>query len=81
MSDNATKLHVTFNDRELLGDLGIYQNTATNTAAILHGLTSRGAAVTSAILNETHLTGLQASFLSYLRTCRAWDRPVRCGAE
>ncbi|MEV0315438.1 amidohydrolase family protein [Nonomuraea fuscirosea] len=34
-------------------------------------LTSRGGAVTSAILDETHVTGLQASFLSYLRSCRA----------
>ncbi|MBN3454519.1 alpha/beta hydrolase [Mycolicibacterium sp.] len=70
-SQPATKLHVTFNDRELLGDLTIYRNLAMNTATILHRLTSRGRAVTSEILHETHVTGLQASFLSYLRTCRA----------
>ncbi|MFI9561474.1 alpha/beta hydrolase [Nonomuraea endophytica] len=67
----ATKLHVTFNDRELLGDLAIYQSITKNTATLLHRLTSRNGAVTSAVLNETHVTGLQASFLSYLRTCRA----------
>jgi predicted alpha/beta superfamily hydrolase len=67
----AAKLHVTFNDQELLGVLPIYQNIAKNTATLLHRLTSRGEAVTSAVLRETHLTGLQASFLSYLRTCRA----------
>jgi predicted alpha/beta superfamily hydrolase len=67
---HAAKLHVTFNDRELLGDLAIYQNLAKNTATVLHRLTSRSRAVTSEILHETHVTGLQASFLSYLRTCR-----------
>lgn len=66
----AAKLHVTFNDRELLGDLAVYQSLAKNTANVLHRLNSRGEAVTSEILHETHLTGLQASFLSYLRTCR-----------
>lgn len=66
----ATKLHVTFNDRELLGDLAVYQSLARNTATILHRLISRGEAVTRDILHETHVTGLQASFLSYLRTCR-----------
>ncbi|MFE0149054.1 alpha/beta hydrolase [Nonomuraea sp. NPDC059007] len=70
-SRHAAKLHVTFNDRELLGDLAVYQSITKNTATLLHRLTSRGGAVTSAILHETHVTGLQASFLSYLRTCRA----------
>ncbi len=66
-----TKLHVTLNEREMLGDLAVYQNLAQHAATFLHRLTSRGAAVTSALLHETHVTGLQASFLSYLRTCRA----------
>jgi len=70
-SQRVAKLHVTFNDRELLGDLAVYQSLAKNTATVLHRLTSRSAAVTSEILHETHVTGLQASFLSYLRTCRA----------
>ncbi len=69
-SRRAANLHVTFNDRELLGDLAVYQSLAKNTATILHHLTSRGEKVTSEILHETHVTGLQASFLSYLRTCR-----------
>ncbi|WP_199440552.1 alpha/beta hydrolase [Umezawaea beigongshangensis] len=68
---HATKLHVTLNERELLGDLAVYQNITKNTATVLHRLTSRGGTVTSAVLRETHVTGLQASFLSYLRTCRA----------
>jgi predicted alpha/beta superfamily hydrolase len=68
---HAAKLHVTLNERELLGDLTVYQGITKNTATVLHHLTSRGGTVTSAILRETHVTGLQASFLSYLRTCRA----------
>ncbi len=73
MGDNlpAAKLHLTINDRELLGDLVVYQNLTKNAATVLHRLTARGAAVTSSVLRETHVTGLQASFLSYLRTCRA----------
>ncbi len=67
----AAKLHVTLNARELLGELAAYQSLAKNTTTVLHRLTSRSEAVTSEILHETHLTGLQASFLSYLRTCRA----------
>ncbi|MFD7512690.1 alpha/beta hydrolase [Streptomyces sp. NPDC059853] len=67
----ATKLHLTFNEQEFLGDMAVYQNLAKNTATFLHHLTSRDGSVTSALLRETHVTGLQASFLSYLRTCRA----------
>ncbi|WP_439657926.1 alpha/beta hydrolase [Lentzea sp. HUAS TT2] len=67
----AAKLHVTFNEQELLGELPVYQNLARNTATLLSDLTARGAAVTSAVMRETHLTGLQASFLSYLRACRS----------
>ena len=66
----AAKLHVTFNERELLGDLAVYQSLAKNTATVLHRLTSCGKSVTREILHETHVTGLQASFLSYLRSCR-----------
>jgi len=70
-SPRTAKLHVTINNRELLGDLAIYQTISRNAATVLHRLTSRSANVTSAVLRETHVTGLQASFLSYLRTCRA----------
>ncbi|MFI2292679.1 alpha/beta hydrolase [Streptomyces niveus] len=70
-SQPATKLHVTLNDREILGDVAIYQNLAKNAATFLHRLPSRSGSVTSEVMHETHVTGLQASFLSYLRTCRA----------
>lgn len=69
-SHRAAKLHVTLNDREILGKLAAYQSLAKNTTIVLHRITARSEAVTSEILHETHLTGLQASFLSYLRTCR-----------
>ncbi|WP_412483733.1 hypothetical protein [Mycolicibacterium frederiksbergense] len=62
--------NVTLNDREILGKLAAYQSLAKNTTIVLHRITARSEAVTSEILHETHLTGLQASFLSYLRTCR-----------
>jgi predicted alpha/beta superfamily hydrolase len=71
LRDQPSRLHLTFNDRELLGNVPIYQNLTKNAATVLHRLTSRGAAVTSEVLRETHVTGLQSSFLSYLRTCRA----------
>ncbi|MYU02197.1 MULTISPECIES: alpha/beta hydrolase-fold protein [unclassified Streptomyces] len=67
----ATKLHLTLNEKEVFGDLAVYQNLSMNTASFLHHLTSRNGSVTSALMSETHVTGLQASFLSYLRTCRS----------
>lgn len=70
-SERAAKLHVTLNARELLGEIPVYQSLAKNAATVLHRLTSRSGSVTSEILRETHVTGLQASFLSYLRTCRS----------
>ncbi|MEU7479774.1 alpha/beta hydrolase-fold protein [Lentzea sp. NPDC042327] len=69
----TAELHLTFNDREILGTVPIYQNLTKNAATVLHHLTARGAAVTSEVLRETHVTGLQSSFLSYLRTCRAGE--------
>ena len=69
-SQRAAKLHVTLNDRELFGDPAVYQRLAKNAATVVHRLTLRGEAVSREILRETHLMGLQASFLSYIRTCR-----------
>ncbi|WP_235967715.1 hypothetical protein [Streptomyces mesophilus] len=66
-----TKLHVTLNEREILGDLAVYQSLAKNAAAFVHRLTSRSGSVTSALTHETHVTSLQTSYLSYLRSCRA----------
>ncbi|ACU37747.1 alpha/beta hydrolase [Actinosynnema pretiosum subsp. pretiosum] len=71
LGERSARLHLTVNDRELLGEVPIYQNLAKNAATVLHMLTSRGAAVSGEVLRETHVTGLQSSFLSYLRACRA----------
>jgi predicted alpha/beta superfamily hydrolase len=67
----APRLHVTLNEVEVLGDLPIYRSLARNVLSILDELhhKGRGQDVSRAMLHETHVTGLQASFLSYLTTC------------
>ncbi|MDO3399199.1 alpha/beta hydrolase-fold protein [Mycolicibacterium neoaurum] len=71
MGDTRPKarLHVTVNERELLGELTVYQKLASNVTDVLHRLLPCDG-VSAEILRETHVTGMQASFLSYLRTCR-----------
>lgn len=61
------RLHVTLNEAELLGPVAFYRGMARNVLAVVEQLHGRD--VSSALLHETHLTGLQASFLSYLKTC------------
>lgn len=68
---SAAKLHVTLNERELFGDIPVYQSLARNAATVVQRLGSCGEPVSREMLRETHVTGLQASFLSYLRTCRS----------
>jgi predicted alpha/beta superfamily hydrolase len=67
----APRLHVTLNEAELLGDITVYRGLARNVLAFLDELraTSRSQDVSSSMLNETHVTGVQASFLSYLKEC------------
>lgn len=69
----APHLHVTLNEAELLGAIPIYRGMARNVLAVVQQLHDKGRSqdVSSALLHETHLTGLQASFLSYLTTCHA----------
>lgn len=65
------RLHITLNEAELLGDVPIYRALARNVLSAvekLHG-TGRSQRLSRSMLHETHLTGLQASFLSYLKTC------------
>jgi predicted alpha/beta superfamily hydrolase len=68
---SGPRLHVTLNEVEVLGDLPIYRGLAQNVLSILDRLHRKGRAreVSRAMLHETHVTGLQASFLSYLTTC------------
>lgn len=63
----GSRLHVTLNEAELLGPIAFYRGMARNVLAVVEQL--HGKDVSNAMLRETHLTGLQASFLSYLKTC------------
>jgi predicted alpha/beta superfamily hydrolase len=69
----APHLHITVNEAELLGDVPIYRGLARNVLAVVEQLHTKGRSrqVSNAMLHETHVTGLQASFLSYLKTSRA----------
>lgn len=67
----ASALHVTLNEAELFGAIPIYREIGRNLLTVIEELHAKGRAseVTKALLHETHLTGLQASFLSYLKNC------------
>lgn len=69
----GSRLHVTLNEAEAFGDIPIYRRMAQNVLAVVDRLqdTGRSPDVTTALLRETHVTGLQASFLDYLKVCRS----------
>jgi predicted alpha/beta superfamily hydrolase len=69
----APHLHITLNEAEILGDIPIYRGLARNVLAVVEQLHTKGRSqhVSKTMLHETHVTGLQASFLSYLKTCHA----------
>lgn len=75
----ARRLHVTLNEVELLGDIPIYREIGRNLLTVVEELHTKGRAgeVTKALLHETHVTGLQASFLSYLKTCHTRSGSAR----
>jgi predicted alpha/beta superfamily hydrolase len=73
-SDSAgPRLHITLNEVELLGEMPVYRRIARNVLSLVEELHDKGRSpdVSSALLHETHVTGLQASFLSYLKTCHS----------
>ncbi|MEU0790716.1 alpha/beta hydrolase-fold protein [Amycolatopsis sp. NPDC005961] len=72
-SEDSAALHVTLNEAELLGAVPLYRAVARNALAVVERLHAKGRSrdVTTEMLHETHLTGLQASFLSYLKTCHS----------
>ncbi|VVJ17242.1 Putative esterase [Amycolatopsis camponoti] len=72
-SEDSASLHVTLNEVELLGAVPLYRAVARNALAVVEQLHAKGRSrdVTTEMLHETHLTGLQASFLSYLKTCHS----------
>lgn len=65
------RLHVTLNKVELWGDVPVYRGLARNVLRALEELRAEGRAdvVSTSMLDETHVTGVQASFLSYLKEC------------
>lgn len=65
------RLHITLNEAEILGDIPIYRGIARNVLSVVEKLHGKGRSqnLSSSLLHETHVTGLQASFLSYLKTC------------
>ncbi|MFF2377665.1 alpha/beta hydrolase [Streptomyces xiamenensis] len=67
----APRLHITLNEAEVLGDIPFYRGMARHVLTTVEQLHTRGRSeqVSHALLRETHVTGLQASFLSYLKTC------------
>ncbi|OZE79197.1 alpha/beta hydrolase [Rhodococcoides fascians] len=67
----AGRLHVTLNKVELWGDVPVYRGLARNVLRALEGLRAQGRSelLSTSMLDETHVTGVQASFLSYLKEC------------
>lgn len=68
---DSTRLHVTLNEVEAIGPIPIYRGIARNALAVVERLHAMGrsTAVTVQMLHDTHVTGIPASFLSYLKTC------------
>lgn len=66
-------LHVTLNEAEVLGPIPLYRGLARNVLTVVEDLqaTGRSQLISKALLHETHVTGVQASFLSYLKACHA----------
>lgn len=70
------RLHLTINGPEMTGELPIYRMLGRGFTRLVESLrsTDSGLALTTQVLGETHLTGLQPSFLSFMRTC--WSSPA-----
>lgn len=73
VGSDAPRLHITLNEAELIGAVPIYRGLARNVLAVVDELHAKGRSqvVSRALLHETHVTGVQASFLSYLKQCHA----------
>ena len=65
------RLHMTVNAAEMTGQLPIYRTLGRNFAHLADTFQAPdlGLKLTTSVLAETHLTGLQASFLSFMRAC------------
>jgi predicted alpha/beta superfamily hydrolase len=63
------RLHITLNEAELLGQVPIYRGMARNVLTVMGQLEAKGHDVSNELLHATHVTGLPASFLSFLKAC------------
>lgn len=75
-SMSGKRLHLTVNSAEITGEMEIYREIGRGFASLIDILRSSesGVSLTTAVLGETHVTGLQASFLSFMRNC--WTSPA-----
>ncbi|MFB6722348.1 alpha/beta hydrolase [Kribbella sp. NPDC056345] len=80
---SGARLHVTVNEAELTGQLPIYRMLGRGSMQLVDSLraSETGVTLTAAVLRETHATGLQASFLSFMRACygTTTEEPGRAG--
>lgn len=67
----APRLHITLNEAEALGSVPVYRGLARNVLAVIERLNAKGRSpvLSQEMLHQTHVTGVQASFLSYLKAC------------
>nr|WP_231895968.1 alpha/beta hydrolase-fold protein [Gordonia sp. LAM0048] len=70
------RLHLTINGPEMTGELPIYRMLGRGFTQLVESLrtTDSGLSLTTQVLGDTHLTGLQPSFLSFMRNC--WTSPA-----
>lgn len=70
------RLHLTINGPEMTGEMPIYRQLGRGFTFFVESLRSAdsGLALTTQVLGETHVTGLQPAFLSFMRTC--WSSPA-----
>ncbi|WP_456695661.1 alpha/beta hydrolase [Aeromicrobium sp. P5_D10] len=73
---SGKRLHLTINGPEMTGEMPIYRQLGRGFTLFVESLRSgdSGLALTTQVLGETHVTGLQPSFLSFMRTC--WTSPA-----
>lgn len=62
---------MTVNEREMTGELPLYRQLGLRFVQLVDNLraSDTGVDLSTSVLGETHLTGLQASFLSFMRAC------------
>lgn len=72
-ADGFPQLHLTFNELEMLGNQAVYRELVRNTLTFVAALEASAIApqLSTKVLQDSHMTGVTSSFLSYMRTLRA----------